>query len=142
MKHFQQKEDNCVLQGWASTAVRHHFEAEDARSNVEEARKQVGPPESRLKWIEQQLSALLAECAVSTIEVSTSNPLEDQAMPPKRASKSSQTTLKDLRSTLRGDQKPDENKKCAWSYSFIKNIKSRRKEDTPAPTTVKDHRRA
>ena len=41
VKHFQQKEDNCVLQGWASTAERHHFEAEDARANVEEAGKQV-----------------------------------------------------------------------------------------------------
>ncbi len=95
---FQDTENHCALQGWASTAKRYHSEAEDARSYAEEARKQVGPPELRLKWAEQQLSAFLAECAVSTTEVSTSNPLEDQAMPPKRASKSSQTTLKDLRS--------------------------------------------
>lgn len=52
VKHFQQKEDNCALQGWASIAERHHFEAEEARSYVEEARKQVGPSESRLKWVE------------------------------------------------------------------------------------------
>ena len=95
---FQDTENHCALQGWASTAKRYYSEAEDARSYAEEARKQVGPPELRLKWAEQQLSAFLAECAVSTTEVSTSNPLEDQAMPPKRASKSSQTTLKDLRS--------------------------------------------
>ncbi|KAF6238662.1 hypothetical protein HO173_003168 [Letharia columbiana] len=95
---FQDTENHCALQGWSDTAERYHSEAEDARSYAEEARKQVGPPEMRLKWAEQQLSACLAECAVSTTEVSTSNPLEDQAMPPKRASKSGQTTLKDLRS--------------------------------------------
>ncbi len=98
VEEFQNTENHCTLQGWASTAERYHSEAEDARSYFEEARKQIGPPESRLKWVEQQLSALLAECAVSTTEVSALNPLEDQAMPPKRASKSSQTTLKNLRS--------------------------------------------
>ena len=68
------------------------------KSHVEDARKQVGPTEMQLKWVEEQLSAILAECTVSTTEKPSSNPLEDQAMPPKRASKSSQTTLKDLRS--------------------------------------------
>ena len=52
----------------------------------------------QLQWVEDQLSALLAERAVSTIEVSTSNHLDDQAKLPKRASRSGQTTLKDIRS--------------------------------------------
>ena len=95
---FQDTENHCALQGWASTAERYHSEAEDARYYVEEARKQIGPPESRLKWVEQQLSALLAECAVSTTQMSTSDRLEDQAKLPKKASRSGQTTPKDLRS--------------------------------------------
>ncbi len=130
VEEFQDTENHCALQGWASTAERYHSEAEDARSYVEEARKQVGPPESRLEWVEQQLSALLAECAVSTTEVSTSDPLENQAMPPKRASKSSQTRLKDLRSnrsgrsTLRSNPKPDKNKKRASANSALGPIHS------------------
>ena len=75
-----------------------HSEAENMQSHVEEARKQVGPAEARLEWVEQQLSALLAGCVISTTQMSTSDRLEDQAKLPKRASRSGQTTLKDLRS--------------------------------------------
>ena len=130
VEEFQDTENHCALQGWASTAERYHSEAEDARSYVEEARKQIGLPESRLEWVEEQLSVLLAECVVSTTEVSTSDPLEDQAMPPKRALKSSQTRLKDLRSnrssrsTLRDNQQPDKNKKHGSANSALGPIHS------------------
>ena len=130
VEEFQNIKNRCALQGWTSTAERYDTEAEDARSYAEEARKQVEPLESRLKWIEQQLSALLAECAVSTPEVCISKPLEDQAIPPKRASKSSRTTLKDLRSnqssrsTLRGNRKPNKNEKRASVNSALGPIHS------------------
>ena len=84
--------------------------------HVEDARKQVGPAEMQLKWVEEQHSAILAECAVSTTEIYTLNPREDQAIPMKRASKSSQTTLKDLRSNqssrsiLQSNQRPEQKK--------------------------------
>ena len=98
VEYFKQSDNICARQGMEDEAYRHHSEAEDARSSIEEARKQVGPRESRLKWVERQLSTLLAECAVSTTQMSSSDHLEDQAKLPKRASRSGQTTLKDLRS--------------------------------------------
>ena len=105
---FQDTENHCVLQRWANTAERYHSEAENARYYVEKARKQIGPPESRLKWVEQQLSALLAEYAVSTTQISTFDRLKDQAKLPKKASRSKQTTFKDLRSNR-------SNKSASWS---------------------------
>lgn len=130
VEYFKQSENICARQGMEDEAYRHHSEAEDARSYVEEAREQVGPPELRLKWVEQQLSTLLAEHAVSTTEVSASNHLEDQAKLPKRISRSSQTTLKELRSdrssrsTLQGNQQPDKNKKHASANSALGPIHS------------------
>ena len=123
VEEFQDTENRCALQGWADTAERYHSEAEDARSYVEEARKQVGPAEMRLQWVEQQLSALLAECAVSSAEVSTSDHLETQAITPKRSSRLGQ--LKGLRSdrssrsTLRSNPKPDKNKERALASSAL-----------------------
>ena len=91
VKHFQQEEDVYARQGTDGVAYRMHSEAENMQSHVEEARKQVGPAEMRLEWVEQQLSALLAECAVSATQMSTSDRLEVQAKLPKRASRSGQT---------------------------------------------------
>ena len=128
VEEFQDTENRCALQGWADTAERYHSEAEDARSYVEEARKQVGPVEMRLQWVEQQLSALLAECAVSSAEVSTSDHLETQAITPKRSSRLGQ--LKGLRSdrsgrsTLRSNPKPDKNKERALASSALSPIHS------------------
>lgn len=130
VEECQDTENRLALKGWASTAERYHSEGESMKSHVEDARKQVGPAEMQLKWVEEQLSAILAECAVSTTEKSSSNPLEDQAMPPKRASKSSQTTLKDLRSNrssrliLRGNQQSDQNKKHASANPALGPIHS------------------
>ena len=86
-----------------------HSEAENMQSHVEEARKQVGPAEARLEWVEQQLSALLAGCVISTTQMSTSDRREDQAKLPKRTSKSGQTTLKDLRSNRSDKSAPRNN---------------------------------
>ncbi len=102
------------------------------QSHVEEARKHVGPAGARLERVEQQLSALLAGCAVLTTELSTSDHLEDQVMPPKRTPRSSQIALKDLRSnrtsrsTLRGNQQPDKNKKLASANPALDPIHSSR----------------
>lgn len=75
-----QDTENCrALQEWADPAERYHFKGERMRSHVEDARKQAGPAEMRLEWVEEQLSALLAACAVSTTQMSTSDRLEDQA---------------------------------------------------------------
>ena len=128
VEEFQDTENRCALQGWADTAERYHSEAEDARSYVEEARKQVGPAEMWLQWVEQQLSALLAECAVSSAEVSTSDHLEPQAITPKRSSRLGQ--LKGLRSdrssrsTRRSNPKPDKNKERALASSALSPIHS------------------
>ncbi len=98
------------------------------QSHVEDARKQVRPAEMQLQWVEQQLSALLAECAVSLAEVSTSDHLEGQAIKPKRSPRSGQ--LKGLRSdrsgrsTLRSNQNPDKNKKRASAKSALGPIHS------------------
>ena len=120
VKHFQQEEDNCARQAKQAekdstrqamddVAYRMHSEAENMQSHVEEARKQVGPAEMRLEWVEQQLSALLAECAVSATQMSTYDRLEVQAKLPKRASRSGQTTLKDLRSNRSDKSAPRNN---------------------------------
>ena len=103
VEECQNTVNRCALQGWASTAERYRSIGETMKSYVEDARKQVGPAEMRLEWVEQQLSALLAECAVSSAELSTSHHLEAQAITPKRSSRSGQ--LKrcrrvDLTSTL------------------------------------------
>ncbi|KAL9024567.1 MAG: hypothetical protein Q9196_006425 [Gyalolechia fulgens] len=66
---FQKIVTRLILQGQIDgTEKRYHSKAEDARSYMEEARKQVRPAEMRLEWVEQQLSDVLAECAVSTTE--------------------------------------------------------------------------
>ena len=98
VEECQDTENRQALQGWADTAERYHSKGERMKSHVEDARKQIGPAEMQLEWVEEQLSAILAECAVSTTQMSTSGRLEDQAKLPKRASRSDQTTLKDLRS--------------------------------------------
>lgn len=97
MKECQNTENHCTLQEWASTAEQYHFNGERMKLHVKNTQKQVQPAEMQLKWIEEQLSALFAECTVSTMKVSTSDPLKNQVMPLKRASRSSQITLKDLR---------------------------------------------
>ena len=98
VEECQDTENRQALQGWADTAERYHSKGERMKSHVEDAGKQVGPAEMQLEWVEEQLSAILAECAVSTTQMSTSGHLEDQAKLPKRASRSGQTKLKDLRS--------------------------------------------
>ncbi len=95
---FKQSESCCARQGREDEAYRYRSEGESMKSQVEDARKQVRPAEMRLEWVEEQLSALLAERAVSTTEVSTSNHLEGQAKLPKRASRSGRTTPKNHRS--------------------------------------------
>ena len=128
VEECQDTENHYALQGWASTAELYHSKGERMKSHVEDARKQVKTAEMRLEWVEQQLSALLAECAVSSAEVSTSHHLEAQATTPKRSSRSGQ--LKSLRSdrsgrsTLRGNQKPDKNKKRASANSALDPIHS------------------
>ena len=139
VEHFQHKEDNCARQAKQAEkdstrqamedyAYRHHSEAEEMRSYLEEARKQVKPAEMRLQWVEQQLSTLLAEYAVSSAEVSTSHDLEAQAITLKRSSRSGQlkclTSDRSVRSTLRGNQKPDKNKKRASANSALGPIHS------------------
>ena len=130
VEECQDTENRQALQGWADTAERYHSKGERMKSHVEDARKQVGPAEMQLEWVEEQLSAILAECAVSTTQMSTSDHLEAQAKSPKRASRSGQTTLKDLRSnqsgrsTLRSNQKPDKNKKRASANSALGPIHS------------------
>ena len=109
VEECQDTENRCALQGWASTAERYHSNGEKMKSHVEDARKQVGPAEMRLEWVEQQLSALLAECAVSATQMSTYDRLEVQAKLPKRASRSGQTTLKDLRSNRSDKSAPRNN---------------------------------
>ena len=109
VKHFQQEEDLYARQGTDGVAYRMHSEAENMQSHVEEARKQVGPKEMRLEWIEQQLSALLAGYIISTTQMSTSDRREDQAKLPKRALSSGQTTLKDLRSNRSDKSAPRSN---------------------------------
>lgn len=130
-RNHSEGEGRYGLVEWArGTARRYHSMAGNMQSHAEDAQKQVGPVEARLEWVEQQLSALLAECAVSTTEVSTSDHLEDQAKPPKKASRSSQTMLKDLRPdrpgkpTLRGNQQPDQNKKHTSPNSALGPIHS------------------
>ena len=86
-----------------------HSEAENMQSHVEEARKQVGPAEARLEWVEQQLSGLLAGCVITTTQMSTSARREDQAKLPKRASSLGQTILKDLISNRSGRSAPRSN---------------------------------
>ncbi len=76
------------------------------KSYVEDARKQVGPAEMQLEWVEQQLSAILA---VSTTQMSTYDHLEDQAKLPKRAPRSGHTTFKDLRSNQSDRSAPRSN---------------------------------
>ena len=127
VKHFQQKEGNYARQGWEDDAYRMHSEGETMQSHAEDARKQVKPAEIRLQWVEQQLSALFAECAVLSVEVSTSD-LEAQAITPKRSSRSGQ--LKGLRSdrsgrsTMGSNLKPDKNKKRALASSTLGPIHS------------------
>lgn len=130
VEYFQQREDNCIRLGAQGDAQRHHSQRRRMQSYIEDARKQVRPAEAQLEWVEQQLAALLAECAIPSAEVSTSDHLEAQAIVPKRASRSGQTTLKDLRSdrpgrsALRSSQKPDKNKKRASANSALGPIHS------------------
>ena len=109
VKHFQQEEDLYARQGTDGVAYRMHSEAENMQSHVEEARKQVGPAEVRLEWVEQQLSALLAGYVISTTQMSKSDRREDQAKLPKRTSRSGQTTLKDIRSNRSNKSAPRSN---------------------------------
>lgn len=118
VENFEETENHCALHGSAGSAKRYHSMSEDAQSHVEEARKQVRPVKMRLEWVEQQFSAILAECAVSTTELPTSNHLEDQAKLPKRASRSGQTTLRSNRSeksTLRSNHNKEKNRASANS---------------------------
>ena len=124
VKYFQQTEDNYARQGWKDDAQRYHSKGGRMQSHVEDARKQVRPAEMRLQWVEQQLAALLAECAISSAEVLTSDHLEAQAIIPKRTSRSGQNTLKDLRSSLRGNHQQDQNKKHASANSALGPIHS------------------
>ncbi len=109
MQEFQDTENRCALEDNTSTAERYHSRAEDARSYIEEMRKQVQPAEMRLEWIEEQLSALLANRADSMIQVSMSDRLEVQAKRLKRTSRSFPTTLKDVRSNRSGKSAPRSN---------------------------------
>ena len=130
MEECQDTENRQAIQGWAGTAERYHSKGERMKLHVENARKQVGPAEMQLEWVEEQLSAILAECAVSATQMSTSDRPEDQAKLPKRASRSGQTTLKDLRSNRSGrstplsKQKPEKNKKRASADSALGPIHS------------------
>lgn len=94
MRYFEKRENNCVRK---VTASRCHSWVEDMQKHVEEARKQVEPAETRLEWVKQQVSVLLAECTVSTMKTSTSDHLQNQVMPRKKATRSGQITLKNLR---------------------------------------------
>ena len=98
VKECQDTEDHQTRQGWAGTAQRYHSKVERMKLHVEDARKQVRPAEMQLEWVEEQLSAIPVECAVSTTQLSTFDHMKDQAKPLRRASRSGQNTLKDLRS--------------------------------------------
>ena len=130
MEECQDTENRQAIQGWAGTAERYHSKGERMKLHIEDARKQIGPAEMQLEWVEEQLSAILAECAVSATQMSTSDHPEDQAKLPKRASRLGQTTLKDLRSNRSGrstplsEQKSEENKKRASADSALGPIRS------------------
>ncbi|KAL9016775.1 MAG: hypothetical protein Q9185_005905 [Variospora sp. 1 TL-2023] len=79
-----------MTRGWETVADR-------SQSFLDEARKQVRFQQMRLEWVEQQLSALLAASVVSTTGASPSDRLGHQSRMPKSASRSGQTSLKDLR---------------------------------------------
>ena len=121
---------------------RFHARGERMKSYVEDARKQVRPAEMRLKWVAQQLSALLAELAGSMTEVSMSDHLEDQAKLPKRASRSGQSTLNDLnsnrseKSAPRSD--PDKKKNRASTLGPIhpSRVSKAAGRKAPAPSTT------
>jgi hypothetical protein len=79
-----------------------------------------------LKWIEEQLSIILAERVVSTTEVSTFSYLENQVKLSKRASRSDQITFKNLRSN-RSDElisrsNSDKKKKHSSASSTLDSI--------------------
>ena len=80
--------------------------------------------------------------------MSTSDRPEDQAIAPKRASKSSQTTLKDLRSiqsstsTLRGNQKPNKNKNRASANSALGPIHSSKVSKAAGRKTLRPRRQS
>ncbi|MCJ1467472.1 hypothetical protein MMC07_006097 [Pseudocyphellaria aurata] len=130
VEECQDMENRQALQGSASGAVRYHSRGERMKSHVKDAREQVGAAEMQLEGVEEQLSAILAECTVSTTQMSTSDRPEDQAKLPKRASRPGQTTLKDLRSnrsgrsTLVSKRKPEKNKTRASAKSALGPIHS------------------
>ncbi|KAI4145790.1 MAG: hypothetical protein LQ341_002268 [Variospora aurantia] len=84
-------EKHQIPWGWETVADR-------SQSFLDEAWNQVLFQQMRLEWVEQQLSALLAAPVVSTTEASPSDRLDHQLKMPKSASRSGQTSLKDLRS--------------------------------------------
>ncbi|KAI4092454.1 MAG: hypothetical protein LQ339_007935 [Xanthoria mediterranea] len=102
-EEFQDEENHCALQGYTEGVLGSRYNAEDARSYGEEARKRVRPIEMRLEWVEQQLGALLAEAVVLTPEGSLSDRLDHQTKMPESASRSGQTSLKDNRLARRSN---------------------------------------
>lgn len=105
----QETENRCARRGDGATGRRYHSIGERMKLHVEDARKQVRPAETRLKWVEQQLSGLLAERAGSMTQVSTSDPLEDRAKLQKRTSRSGQTTLNGFKSNRSETSAPRSN---------------------------------
>ncbi len=105
----QETENRCARRGDGATGRRYHSIGERMKLHVEDARKQVRPAETRLKWVEQQLSGLLAERAGSMTQVSTSDPLEDRAKIQKRTSRSGQTTLNGFKSNRSETSAPRSN---------------------------------
>ncbi|KAL8907054.1 MAG: hypothetical protein Q9207_001634 [Kuettlingeria erythrocarpa] len=95
-------EKDRETRGWETVAHR-------SQSFLDNARKQVRLQQMRLEWVEQQLSALLAASVVSTTESLPSDRLDRQSKMPKSASRSGQTSLKDLRSDRSDELAPRSN---------------------------------
>ena len=125
---YYQDEENDSARFDKSQAIRMHSIAEGMKPYIEDARKQVKPAEIRLEWVEQQLSALLTESAISSAEVSTSDHPEAQVITPQRSLRSGQIkglgSDRSSRSTLRSNQNPDNNKKRASAKSALGPIHS------------------
>lgn len=77
-------------------AQRYRSQAEEARSHAEDAQQQIRPAEMRLEWAEQQGREIISEQSVSSPQTPTSDQLQAQVKSQRAASKSDQSTSRNL----------------------------------------------
>lgn len=87
LERFANYDDWHVHEARSDTLC-YHENVEYSRFRIEETQEQVERTMARLEWIKQQRSAILAECAVPTAEVSIFNYIKEQDILPERASNS------------------------------------------------------